>query len=48
VSNVNNMRTFSFSCVCDIVEFNGMPLTVLAAPTQGHGCVEMEAVVFPD
>jgi hypothetical protein len=42
------MSTFSFFfCICDLVEFYGIALMLLAAPMNRYVCDGMRAVVFP-
>jgi hypothetical protein len=47
MSTVDNISTFSFSCICDVVEFYGIALMLLAARIKCYGCGGMIAVVFP-
>jgi hypothetical protein len=46
MSTVDNVSTFSFSCICDVVEFYGIALALLAARMKCHGCGRTKAVVF--
>jgi hypothetical protein len=47
MSTVDNMITFSFSCICDLVGFYGIALMLLAVLMKCYGCGGMRAVVFP-
>jgi hypothetical protein len=47
ISTVDNMSAFSFSCICDLVEFYGAALMLLAARMNCYGRGGMRAVVFP-
>jgi hypothetical protein len=47
MGTVDNMSTFNFSCICDLVEFYGIALMLLAARMKRYGCGGMRAVVFP-
>jgi hypothetical protein len=47
MSTVDNMRTFSSSCICDLVEFCGIALMLLEARMKCYGCGGMRAAVFP-
>jgi hypothetical protein len=43
---VDNISTFSFCCICDLVEFHGIALMLLAVPMNRWGYGVMRAVVF--
>jgi hypothetical protein len=47
MSTVDNMSTFSFSFICDLVEFYGIALMLLAALMNHYSRSGMRAVVFP-
>jgi hypothetical protein len=46
MTTVDNMSMFSFSCMCDLVEFYGIAVILLAALMKRCGCGGMRAVVF--
>jgi hypothetical protein len=43
---VDIMSTFSFSCICDQVEFYGITFMLLAARMKCYSCGGMSAVVL--
>jgi hypothetical protein len=47
MSTADEMRTFIFSCINDVMEFYGVAPLLLAALTQCYGCCKMTAVASP-
>jgi hypothetical protein len=47
MSTVDIVSTFNFSCICALVEFDGIALMLLAAQMKCYGCGGVRAVVFP-
>jgi hypothetical protein len=46
MSTVDNMSNFNFSCICDLAEFYGTALMLLAARMKCYGCGGMRAAFF--
>jgi hypothetical protein len=46
MSTVDNMRTFSFSYICDLAEFYGIALMLLAARMKCYGCIGIRLLFF--
>jgi hypothetical protein len=47
MSTADEMSTFIFSCIRDVMVFYGVAVLLLAALTQCYGCCKMRAVVSP-
>jgi hypothetical protein len=46
MSTVDNMSTFIFSYICDLAEFYGTALMLLAARIKCHSCLERALLFF--
>jgi hypothetical protein len=46
MSTVDNIGIYSFPCICDLAEFYGIFLTLLAAVKKRYCCSGMTAVLF--